>query len=504
MATIDETGIVTRDLSEWIAKFQGDFRDAFGETLSFDPATLESQIIGIVATAMAEGDESFLDLFAATSISTARGRQLEDNADLLRILRRKATKSRVTLTIAGVAGTNIPATSRVRNDAGALFQTISDTLIPATGSIDVTAEARDEGAVQAAANTLTEIETLVAGWETVNNANAAVPGRAAEADRIFRARYRASTARLASGPIDAIIAALIEAGATAWRVEENDGGAIGLIQGSTTHSNATQLRAISDGSFHIADQDFEGIDLSSTSNFADIATVIQATLRTAFPRAVVTYGSNRFSLSIPDAGDGSEGFEATGSGTDLSSRLGLELANITLTPGVIRIQGFDLPPHSVCAIVRGGLDTDVAAAIRRTKSVGTATFGGPTGDRRTSVSDGVYTTLFRRVNEVPIRISLTISVDDGFPSAGVAAIKTALTEYAVGEWQGGSGQFDTRGFQVGHPIDARRLQTPINSIGGHMVTSLTVADSGGSALPDLPDLDTLYTLAGEHISVTVS
>ena len=90
-----------------------------------------------------------------------------------------------------------------------------------------------------------------------------------------------------------------------------------------------------------------------------------------------------------------------------------------------------------------------------------------------------------------------------FPSDGVSVIKRNLISYAAGTWRGGAGLFDTRGFRIGHPIDINRLHTPINAVIGHKLVSLTVTrESDGSALPELPDLDTLYTLSESDISIT--
>ena len=80
--------------------------------------------------------------------------------------------------------------------------------------------------------------TLVPGWETVTNADAADPGIAREEDLGYRARYLASTARLARGPVDAIQAALIEAAATDFRIEVNHASVDRVVTAFTMPSHS--------------------------------------------------------------------------------------------------------------------------------------------------------------------------------------------------------------------------------------------------------------------------
>ena len=509
MATITPQGVVTRNLGEWKEHFEGQFREAFGDDLSLAPETVEGQLIGVMALAFVEQDEAIADTANAAGISTGQARHLDDTASLLSLVRDGATRSRVDLSLTGVSGTNVPAGSRVRNDSQAVFSTSESVRIGSNGQAIVRALATETGPVEAPVGTLTTIVTQVAGWETVTNNEAATPGRNAESDLAFRSRYRASTARLANGPQDAIEAALFEAGATAYRIEENDGSAGGVITGRANSSQPlSTLDNVSDGSFRVGNRDFEDIDLSTATSFAEVAEIVQTALRTVWPdTAVANIGNARqFSVSIPNAADLSGLFStaASGEGTDISGMMGWDSSrNPTLTAGIRRIQGFDLPAHTILCIVRGGLDADIASAVRRSKGLGVQTWGGATGDRRTVVQVDGQDTVFRRPLEIPLAITMTIDVENGFPSDGIATIKENLVAYAAGTWRGGSGLFDTRGFRIGHPINNVRLQVPVNAVFGHEITSISVTvSSDGSALPELPSLDTLYTLASENVSVT--
>ena len=83
------------------------------------------------------------------------------------------------------------------------FQTIADVSLEASG-VAADMQSVEVGPVEAAAGTLTEIVTVVPGWETVTNAEAAVQGRLAQGDPEYRLTYRARTARNAIGPLSAL------------------------------------------------------------------------------------------------------------------------------------------------------------------------------------------------------------------------------------------------------------------------------------------------------------
>ena len=508
MAIVTSTGVTVRDLSEWLTYFKAEFRTEFGADLSLDPETPEGQEVGIFALAMTEADESIRAVYNASAVGTAADTQLDDLASLLHMARAAATRSSVTVTLTGVAGTTIPANSRARTADNHVFYLVEDTEIPAGGTVNATMRAVESGSpAQAAAGELNRIVTLVPGWETVTNAADATPGVAREADSAFRARYRASTARLANGPQDAIYAALTEAGTTAQVLYQNDGTAAGLIVGGADPSDLSALMAISDGYIRVQHYNYDNIDLTGQTTYAGIASVVQTKLRERIPGVLVTYQTNRFVVEFPLAGQ----FPLTAiipwsqSGTDLAAPLKLNAhSGAHLHPSSIAINRFILPKNSVIAIVRGGTDAAIAAAIRQTKGLGVATYGGAATDsRRVSVTVGGNDTAFRRVNEIAIRITLALTVSASFPSNGLQEIKDNLVGYGLGTWRGGAGQFDTFGFQIGQPIDARRILSPINAVFGHEIESIAITDSDGNALPDTPAIDTLYTLAESDITITV-
>ena len=232
MATADATGVRGRDLSGYIDLFRSLYRERFGQDLALEDETVAGQLIGLQATAMAVNDEALVYLANAMSVARASGRHLDDHGSLLLIPRLGATRTSVEATLTGVSGTIVPAGSKARTRANALFETRRDVVLDARGRGRAVFSALDIGPVACGAGELNNIVTLVSGWETVANAEDATQGRAAESDGDYRVRLRAQSMRSATGPIQALRAAIIEAGAgVKSRILENHTAATVVEQG---------------------------------------------------------------------------------------------------------------------------------------------------------------------------------------------------------------------------------------------------------------------------------
>ena len=170
------------------------------------------------------------------------------------------------------------------------------------------------------------------------------------------------------------------------------------------------------------------------------------------------------------------------------------------------VQGINLLPGALIAVVQGGLDADVAAAIAATRSVGSPTVGS------TSVAvphrQGFTIPInFERVVLVPITVSVTVRTGPLFPSTGLGQIRENLVDWVAGNWNPapGSGFFDTEGIRIGERLDTMRLLSPIHAVPGHAVTAIsTTVKSGGGALPDPPNLNQRFSLAPADVSLTLA
>ena len=156
---------------------------------------------------------------------------LGSNLDVARL---DATRSRVTATVTGVAGTGVPAGSRAQTTAGAAFETL-DAVVLSPSGVDVDLQAVEEGPVEAAAGTLTEIVTVINGWETITNASEAVVGRARQQDVDYRLAYTVRTAHSSIGSMPALEGALTEALSGKLAVVENNTDTVDVVQEFSIH-----------------------------------------------------------------------------------------------------------------------------------------------------------------------------------------------------------------------------------------------------------------------------
>jgi len=129
---------------------------------------------------------------------------------------------------------------------------------------------------------------------------------------------------------------------------------------------------------------------------------------------------------------------------------------------VVDVNG--LPPHSFRAIVVGGDDDDIAAAIWSKKPAGIKS-DGTTVVVVPDIQGFPHDIGFSRPTLVPIEVVVDISIYDPneFPGTGEQQIKDAIVSYA------------NANFLLGEDVIYSRLFTPINSVPGQQVNSLEIA-----------------------------
>lgn len=157
------------------------------------------------------------------------------------------------------------------------------------------------------------------------------------------------------------------------------------------------------------------------------------------------------------------------------------------------VDGNGVPAHSFLPIVVGGLSTDIANAIWENKPIGILSYGNTTvviNDNQTPPFP--HSISFSRPDPLVIYISMNITTDVNFPPNGNDAIRSALIEY-----------FNTN-LGTGDDVIYSRLYTPINSVPGHQVESLTVGTSpspvGASNI--VVAFDEIASLSSMNIMIT--
>lgn len=125
---------------------------------------------------------------------------------------------------------------------------------------------------------------------------------------------------------------------------------------------------------------------------------------------------------------------------------------------------YGVPAHSFMPIVQGGLTTAIAEAIWQNKPTGIRSYGNTT----VSIADSqgiMHNISFTRPTLVPIYVSVSISSTGSLAGDAPAQIKQKVYEYLSGN------------YAIGDDIIYSRLYTPVNSVPGHQVNSLTLGTS---------------------------
>ena len=99
-----------------------------------------------------------------------------------------------------------------------------------------------------------------------------------------------------------------------------------------------------------------------------------------------------------------------------------------------------LPPHSIEAVVFGGLDQDIAAVIKERKAGGIETFGDIAVMVPSVSNRQLFEIRFNRPEPVPVWVQLwDLVTDSSFPNNGVDLVRSAVVDYIGSTTSGGVG-----------------------------------------------------------------
>jgi uncharacterized phage protein gp47/JayE len=192
---ITNSGVIVADTADTLTDVQNEFKNALGQDLVVTPDTPQGVLITAETLARDNVIKNNAALANQINPNIAGGVFLDAILALTGTQRDVAERSTVTATLAGVAGTVVPAGVRAATATGDEFETVSTVIIEPSGSVDADFQSVEFGPVPAAALALNTIVDGVLGWETVTNAEAAVLGRAEQSDQAARL-YRKNTLAL--------------------------------------------------------------------------------------------------------------------------------------------------------------------------------------------------------------------------------------------------------------------------------------------------------------------
>lgn len=205
-AQITSTGISAPSYADILDYLQTQFRTIYGADAVLTPDSQDGQLLAIFALAFSDCNQMAIAVYNEFSPATAQGAGLSSVVKINGLARLVASNSTVDVTIVGQVGTVINNGVVGDNlDLGTQWLLPGTVTIPIGGSIVVTATSAILGDVEAVAHSVTKILTPTAGWQTVDNTGAAVPGAPVEEDATLRIRQAVSTSLPAQSVMDSII-----------------------------------------------------------------------------------------------------------------------------------------------------------------------------------------------------------------------------------------------------------------------------------------------------------
>lgn len=154
-----------------------------------------------------------------------------------------------------------------------------------------------------------------------------------------------------------------------------------------------------------------------------------------------------------------------------------------------------LPPHSIEALVYGGLDQDIAKAIYRRKAGGIQTHGS-TSIPVLAASGQIISIKFSRPAVVQVYVKVHIlETDSNYPSNGAALVQAAIINYIGGAAYGG--------LPIGRNVVYMDLPGVIKDVSGVVDFELSISRDGSSYGTDNIQIDTREKAVTDEWKVTV-
>ena len=205
-----ETGVIVAEEATIRAEVQQEFEAVFGADQDYSETGPLGKLVAMEALSRIGIARNNAKIANQINPNLAEGVFIDALLALTGSSRNENIKSTFATppVLTGVAGTIIPASSSAFSGQNE-FRSVGEVTIPAGGSVSVNFIAVENGAITAAANTLTDIGAPgVLGWETITNPVAATVGIPTEGDQASKLKRRNTLALNARTGDNAIISAI--------------------------------------------------------------------------------------------------------------------------------------------------------------------------------------------------------------------------------------------------------------------------------------------------------
>jgi len=209
--SVTPNGVITVDTVDIKAEFEEAYKGALGADLNLEASTPQGQMIISDTASYVAMQSEIVNIANNYSVFYASGHALDVAGSRYGYYRKQGTATIVVATVTGASGTTIPAGSMV-SDGTNQYLTQDTVTLGTAGNTTVQVKCTVPGNIACPASTLDTIETPIAGWDSVTNIYAGIPGYDSESDNAFRERITANMlqkrARSALGAIVDNIAAI--------------------------------------------------------------------------------------------------------------------------------------------------------------------------------------------------------------------------------------------------------------------------------------------------------
>lgn len=210
-----ETGLYADEIKAVREMVAADWKNAFRgkglPELSTEPETPAGQLIASETAAIVDKDNEVLFLANMFNPLTSQGKWQDALGKIYFLTRKTAQSSEAQCLCRGLSGTVIPQNARIKsvydNSEWICAQAVE---IGETGAVEARFIAAKPGEIEAGKNTLEQIVTVIPGWDSVTNPQAAALGRIQENQLEFELRRHASVAANARGSLAALYGAIAD------------------------------------------------------------------------------------------------------------------------------------------------------------------------------------------------------------------------------------------------------------------------------------------------------
>lgn len=178
-----DAGVIKPDTTELREGMADNFRAALGQSLSVEPTTIQGILIDLNTQGLDTIVTNNPQLANQINPDVSGGVHLESILGLHGIERKAAQPSTVELVLTGTQNTLVPAGSQIQSTLNSeIFSTTANATIGISGTTSVSAQSINTGAIAVDANTVSQILSVIPGWDTANNPTAGTVGEKQQSD----------------------------------------------------------------------------------------------------------------------------------------------------------------------------------------------------------------------------------------------------------------------------------------------------------------------------------